>query len=543
MAAGSREANLLPEKHEELLERIQELEARLAESEETLRALRTGEVDAIVTSGPDGDHIYTLKGADAAYRQILEGMSEGALTVAHDGLILFSNERFAGLVSVPLEQVIGARLHDFIAAEDAHVLAAFRPQAWLDGKLEVRLQPAGAAATPAYLSWKHIRQDGTDLVSVIVTDLSEQKRNEEIVSAEKLARSILEQAADALLVVDLDGRIIRASRAADRLAGVPVLLRSFDEVFLIRRTSDLQAYPFRQMLLKVKDGAASDRMETTAITPDGRALQLLLTSAPLANPTGEPLGCIISLIDMTDRKRSEEALRLANSELRRLNDELNQFAYSASHDLQEPLRSITLYGQLLHQKLGAVDDETGEFLRIMVEGCSRMEALLHDLLAYTQVPSIQRDRQWADANAVLQKVLENLKTAVDECGAEVTSDSLPSLPVNEIHLHQLFQNLISNALKYRNPEVRPHIHIGVSQQDARWLFSVQDNGIGIAPEYHKLIFGIFKRLHTTHQYSGTGIGLAIAQKILQRYGGRIWVESQLGRGATFSFTLPSVENL
>ena len=141
-----------------------------------------------------------------------------------------------------------------------------------------------------------------------------------------------------------------------------------------------------------------------------------------------------------------------------------------------------------------------------------MEALLRDLLAYTQVGSVQRDPHWTDTNAVLAKVLENLQTARAEYGAEVTSDPLPSLPVNEIHLYQILQNLIGNALKYRNPAVSPRIAINVVRQDLLWLFSVRDNGIGIASDYHRLIFGLFKRLHTTHQYSGTGIGLAIRSK-------------------------------
>ena len=219
-----------PDDRQGLIERIRELQERLDEAEETLRALRSGEVDGLVASGPDGDRVYTLVGADESYRVMVQGMAEGALTLTLDGLILFSNEQFATMLRSPLERVIGSRIQDFAAAEDADVVSALL--SGTDGrKAEVRLRTDGAALVPVYLSVENLALDGTECLCLIVTDLSEQKRNEEIVAAEKLARSILEQAAEAILVVEPDGRISRASRAAERLAGAPVVQRGFDEVF------------------------------------------------------------------------------------------------------------------------------------------------------------------------------------------------------------------------------------------------------------------------------------------------------------------------
>ena len=316
--ARSSDAKLQQESRDELVEHIRRLEEKLAESEETLQALRSGEVDAIVASGPGGDRIYTLKGADAAYRQIVEEMTEGAVTLAPDGLILFSNQQFARLLGMPLEQVIGSHLHDFIAAENTDVSAALHSWELQDGKAEVRLQPRGAPSVPAYLSWKRVIQDSLECVCLVVTDLSEQRRNEEIVSAAKLARSILEQAADAMLVTDPSGRIILANHASDRLAGVSVLMRNIDEVFQVRQSSDSIEYAFREILSKVEQGVSVERIEATVITPDGRPVQLLLVSSPLAGSTGELLGCIISLIDITERKEMEQSLRESEERFRTL---------------------------------------------------------------------------------------------------------------------------------------------------------------------------------------------------------------------------------
>lgn len=520
-----------PESREQLLEHIRELEERLEESEETLRALRSGEVDAIVTSGPDGDSIYTLKGADQAYRQIVEEMTEGALTLAPDGLILFSNERFAGLLGTPLDLVIGSRMEDFIAAEDADVLTALRSQALSGGKTEVRLKPPDAALVPAYLSWKRVRQDDLDCISVVVTDLSEQRRNAAIVAEEKLARSILEQAAEAMVVTDLTGKIIRASRASDRLAGAPVFHRDFDEVFRIRLSSGGKEYSFRDILSEVKGSASFGRVEATTLTSDKRTIQLILTSAPLADAQGQLLGVIVTLIDVTARKQAEDAIRASNEDLR-------QFAFAASHDLQEPLRMITSYAQLLVKGYrGRLDDEGAQAVRFITQGTHRMRELLADLLAFTQLSEDGGSRaSWIDLNCVFQKALENCATAIKDNHAVVTSEPLPAIYGYEPHFLQLFQNLIGNAIKYRG-EKPPRVHVSAETTDGMCRLTVSDNGIGIDPQYHERIFGVFKRLHGK-DIPGTGIGLAICKRVVERAGGHIRVESRLGQGAAFICTLP-----
>jgi PAS domain S-box-containing protein len=234
-------------------------------------------------------------------------------------------------------------------------------------------------------------------------------------------------------------------------------------------------------------------------------------------------------------------LKRSNEDLRRANKDLETFAYSASHDLQEPLRNVSLSAQLLQRALNdaAVPAETTKFLAGILKGAQRMENLVRDLLAYARATQqMGSPRTKVDANGVLAGVLMNLKSRIEQSGARVTSDPLPSLAIHQVHLAQLFQNLIGNALKYRSGE-NPAVHIAARREHGWWVFSVTDNGIGIDLRYGEQIFGLFKRLHTREEYPGSGIGLAICQRIVEQYSGRIWLErSTPGRGSVFCFSLP-----
>jgi signal transduction histidine kinase len=243
--------------------------------------------------------------------------------------------------------------------------------------------------------------------------------------------------------------------------------------------------------------------------------------------------------EVAARQRSEAIQKILVEDLRRANEDLNQFAFSASHDLREPLRMIAVYSQLLGRKLRTVlDEETSEYLRHTILGAHRMEALVRDLLAYTETATLDvTECPLLDASASLEEAISNLRLSIEESGADIVATHLPLVQTHKVHLSQLFQNLIGNAIKYRKAE-RPEIRIGAERDGMKWVFSISDNGIGVPPQYQTLIFGVFKRLHTHTHSSGTGIGLAICKKIVERYGGRIWVESEEGKGSTFRFTLP-----
>lgn len=235
--------------------------------------------------------------------------------------------------------------------------------------------------------------------------------------------------------------------------------------------------------------------------------------------------------DIHEQKEKEE-------ELQRANDDLQQFAYSASHDLQEPIRNVAVYSELVAKRYHSVLDADGQqFLGFLQEGGRRLATLINDLLTYTRAGMAQVNEAPVAASQVLQHALSSLAEAIREGDARVTWDELPEVYMAESHLQQVFQNLIANALKYRS-EAAPQIHVSAAVQGTGWRFSVRDNGIGIDPKYKEKIFGVFKRLHQDQKYTGTGIGLAICQRVVERYGGRIWVESEPGEGATFFFTIP-----
>jgi signal transduction histidine kinase len=243
--------------------------------------------------------------------------------------------------------------------------------------------------------------------------------------------------------------------------------------------------------------------------------------------------------DVAKRKRAEEALERQAQELARSNAELEQFAYIASHDLQEPLRMVRSYVQLLERRYkGKLDEDADDFIAYAVDGAARMQALINDLLKYSRVGTKGKLFASTDCAKVLRAVLANMEITIEETKAKVTYDDLPTIMADDVQLIQLFQNLVGNAIKFRG-EQPPEIHVSVERKYGEWVFGVHDNGIGIEEQYFEQIFMIFQQLHTRDRYEGTGIGLAICQKIVEHHGGRIWVESEPGQGSTFYFSIPT----
>ncbi len=243
--------------------------------------------------------------------------------------------------------------------------------------------------------------------------------------------------------------------------------------------------------------------------------------------------------EVAERAAAEQALREKTEALGRSNAELEQFAYVASHDLQEPLRMVSSYVQLFEKRYaGQVDAQAQKYIDYAVEGAKRMQALIGGLLEFSRVGRVDEPAAPIDSGAALDQALQNLRSAIEEAHAVVTRGPLPTLSMNADRLAQVFQNLVGNAVKFRCSDEAPAIHVSCLPRDGDWLFAVRDNGIGIDPQYQERIFVIFRRLHTRAEYPGTGIGLSICKKIIERHGGRIWVESGTGAGSSFLFTLP-----
>jgi PAS domain S-box-containing protein len=360
--------------------------------------------------------------------------------------------------------------------------------------------------------------------------------------AEERFRSLLEAAPDAMIISSGEGHINLVNSQAEAMFGHP-------RRELIGKSIRALVPEWHSLL-----APAGSHVELPARRKDGSEFPAEVSLSPLQ--TDEGLLLTSAIRDVTERKRVHEEIRelntglehrvaerttelvASNEALRRSNDDLNQFAYAASHDLQEPLRLVALYSQMLQRKYTEqLDEQAGQYIRFIVDGAQRMELLLKDLLAYSQVGSFgEGPAGMVSCADVMRQVLLNLYAAVEQSKASVTWNGLPTIEAHEIRLIQLFQNLVSNAIKYRRSEA-PRVLVNARRRSGEWLFSVEDNGIGIKPEYVQHVFGIFKRLHG-NSYPGTGIGLAICQRIVENYGGRIWAESTPGEGSRFCFTLP-----
>ena len=338
------------------------------------------------------------------------------------------------------------------------------------------------------------------------------------------------------LTLSEDGLIVEANLTSASLLGVSQRGLQGRRLSLFVFREDEAVYYF---LLRNLSKARTPQTSELRITRQGVApFWARLDAAVSSDQSGTP-GWRIVISDITVRKDWEEKLRARDEELRRANQKLEQFAYSASHDLQEPLRSVKIYSELLKKRhRDKLDGEALQFLEYLCSGASRMEALVRDLLTYTQATQIDKPPEPADATGPLRAAIENLAGAISESSATILFDALPTVCVHRTHLQQIFQNLIGNAIKYRRNGVQLRVKIAAQRQDGEWQFSVSDNGIGIEPEYQQRIFGLFKRLHTGDEYSGTGIGLSLCQRIVEQYRGRIWVESEPGEGSTIFFTLP-----
>jgi len=373
-----------------------------------------------------------------------------------------------------------------------------------------------------------------DQVGVTFADITERKRAEEM--RERLA-AVVESSDDAIIGKTLDGVITSWNRGAENLFGYSSSEAEGKPIAMLlppERTSEEL-----DILARIGRGESVERFETVRVRKDGKTIDVSVTISPIRNSSGAIVGASKIARDITDRKRADQRLADKVEELARSNRELEQFAYVASHDLQEPLRMVASYTQLLAERYcGKLDENADKFLGYAREGPLRMQVLIRDLLAFSRVVRADVTRKNVDCNVALEEAVQSLTAAIEESGAVVTHDQLPIVWADQTQIAQVLQNLIGNAIKFRNGEP-PECAVRAEKSGRNWLFSVCDNGIGIAPEYTENIFVVFQRLHARSEYPGNGIGLAICKKIIEHYGGTIWVESQVGQGSTFKFILPA----
>jgi PAS domain S-box-containing protein len=353
-----------------------------------------------------------------------------------------------------------------------------------------------------------------------------------------ILRLLMSTIPDRIFFKDLQSRIVRNNAAHARGFGTTpdACVGKTDFDFFSREYAE---HTFAEEQEIIRTGNPIINQDQRIVRRDGTVVWGSTTKMPWRDPDGRIIGTFGLTRDVTATKEAEARLRKEHEELTRSNAELEQFAYVASHDLQEPLRAVASCVQLLKKRYeGRLDARADEFILHAVEGTKRMQALINDLLAYSRVGTHQQPFEPVDCSEIVEEALANLTVAVQESGATVTRDPLPTVMADPTHLTQVFQNLIGNALKFRAEDRKPLIHLTAKNAAGQWTFAVRDNGIGIEPQYFERIFRVFQRLHTRERYPGTGIGLAICKKIVDRHGGRIWIESQPGQGSTFYFTLP-----
>ncbi|HXG49715.1 MAG TPA: ATP-binding protein, partial [Methylomirabilota bacterium] len=370
----------------------------------------------------------------------------------------------------------------------------------------------------------------------------EHRRTEEaLMRQRRLVDTLMESIPDHIYFKDQHSRFLRVSRSMARMFGAAsseeVAGKTDFDFFTAEHASRARQDEEEVM----RTGVPLVGREEKETWPDGSVTWVSTTKQALRDATGRVIGTFGISRDITARKLAEEELAVKARELARSNEDLEQFAYVASHDLQEPLRMISSYTQMLERRYhDQLDDKAREYLRYAVDGARRMQELINDLLTYSRLGTRRQPLTEVDMNEVLRRAEANLRIAIEESGARILQDRLPKVAGDLVQLTQLLQNLLGNAIKFRGP-APPEIRVTAAPDPAAeggWEFRVADNGIGIDRKHFERIFVLFQRLHTREQYAGTGIGLAVCKKIVERHGGRIWVESEPGKGSTFHFTLP-----
>jgi PAS domain S-box-containing protein len=490
------------------------------------------------------------KESGAKYRGLLEAAPDAMVVVNQSGEIVLLNLQVEKQFGYRRDELVGQKVKNIIPEGFAERLLADGTRTAADALaqqigmgIELTGRRKDGSIFPIEIMLSPLESAEGILVTAAVRDISVRKIAEKhLAQMESRYRGLLEAAPDAMVVVTQAGEIVLLNVQAekrfgyhrDELIGQPVT-NIIPEGFAERLIADSLRSPADALGQQIGTG-----IELLGRRKDGSNFPIESMLSPLEGDKGIVITAAIR--DITIRKNAEANLLQKMEELNRSNEELGQFAYIASHDLQEPLRMVASYTQLLSSRYkGKLDSDADEFIAFAVDGANRMQRLIQDLLAYSRVGTIGRDLRDTSSEEALQEALINLSSTIEESGARVSHDPLPTVQADEMQLVQLFQNLVGNAIKYQPPGV-PRVHISAAKNGGeKWIFSVQDNGLGIDPQYFARIFGMFQRLHKREEFAGTGIGLAICKKIVERHGGRISVESQPGQGSTFRFALAGSE--
>jgi PAS domain S-box-containing protein len=488
---------------------------------------------------------HELKESEEKYRNIIEIANEGIMIADTSGRINFVNSKMVEMLGYSSEELLGTNAKSFVDQTDLELglQKIENRKKGIQEAYEIKyIRKNGEilwcliSATPMYdYNGKHIGN------MTMQTDITESKKaNDALQESESRFHSVLDNSQDIIYRINVQtGNYEYVSPSTENVFGY-----SSDELIALANKNPLNTiHPadrikFQEAIKKLEQNDKAE-MEYRHQTKNRGYRWISNNMGLIRDNTGKPLYRDGNMRDITNRKRIEEQMESTMDELRRSNEELERFAYVSSHDLQEPLRMVKLYSQLLKRRYkDNLDSDADDFIEYIVEGANRMKQLIDDLLEYSRVNSQAKEFENVDLEKVLDNVLSNLSISILEYNVTIAHDPLPTVFADQNQMLQVFQNLITNAIKFhgQNP---PKIDISIQKDEKEFIFSLSDNGIGIDTKHQKQIFEVFKRLHyDREEYPGSGIGLSITQKIITHHGGRIWVESEPGLGSTFYFTIP-----
>ena len=551
-AHSTRPERLLRERAEEIVREnaisSQEGQEPLSpqETRQTLHELRVHQIELEMQTEELRRTQMELESARARYFDLYDLAPVGYCTISEKGQIKEVNLTAANLLDVTRSALVRQPFTAFIQKEDRDIYYMHSKPLFETGAPQVyELRMVKKDAAPFWARLEATREqdaDGTMLCRVTVSDITERKRVEEVLAErEQRFRHVSELITDIAYscIKSQDGpfKIDWLTGAVEKITGYTTNeIRDLTCWRPLVIEDDLPLFDHDVAGLAPGEWA---RSEIRIRKKDGEIVWLASFAQCFTDQHIPAYHRIYGACrDITERKHAEQALVKKSEDLARSNADLAQFAYVASHDLQEPLRTITRFVQLLDERYqGKLDQDADEFIGFIVGGTKRMQQIINDLLAYSRVNTRREPPNIVKIDDAIQRAMQNINYVLEEAGGTIIYGEMPSIIADETQMTQLFQNMIGNAMKFHGEEA-PRVEISAVRKGDDWIFSVRDNGIGIDPQYKDRIFEIFQRLHTCEEYPGTGIGLAIAKKIVERHQGHIWVDSQPGKGSTFNFTLP-----
>lgn len=543
---------------DDLLSENEELRTRLELAENTIHAIQSGEVDAVVVSGPEGENVYTLTGADRTYRILIEAMNEGALVLSPEGVIIYCNRTFAAMLDMHVNQVLGHPIYDFIHDEDTKPLRNMLEQAPLNnGRREINLKRGKTIAVPTLFSIGNIDKEEEKSVSAVVMDLTERKNTEiklenyqknlenlvisrtseltkayeKLAATEKSLINIINSIKDTFIAITKDWRIsyINETAKKDFLGYTRKNQKNLIGNVIWTEFPEIQNTILYEYFYYVMNNNTPKYFEFNYAKS---AKWYMISVYPHAD------GITVYCSDISERKQIERSLKERTIELEESNKELEAFAYSISHDLRAPLRTLDGFSQAILEDYKDILDKTGrDYLQRIRNATQKMSNITEGMLKLSEVIRYEPHWESVSISDMVTMIVQDLKEKDPERDVEffiaqnVSTRSDPSL------LNIALYNLLENAWKFSSKSQRAKIEFNVINVDNEKIYFVKDNGIGFDMKYAQNLYQPFQRLHTDNDFSGHGIGLATVQRVIRRHGGKIWAESEIGKGTTFYFTL------